>query len=128
MAIRPTPTQAENDQAKIQPYVMNKTADGSAADVGSPGGGASATLPGPVFDTITPTGGPQAGTNITCDGSGFNVNCKVKVGATIVTATSLVSGNRVTARITAGAAGAQNVVVRDTVKGVDSSIKVFTFS
>jgi hypothetical protein len=127
MAIQPTPTQHENDLAATGPYVMSKVADGSAADTGSPGGGAGVVVPPPSIATLTPTGGPHAGTPVTIDGSGFNVSCVVKIGATAFP-TTMVSGYRVTATISNAAAGAQNLIVHDNAKNVDSNIKVFTFS
>ena len=127
MAIKPTPTQAENDQAATGLYVMNKAADGSPADTGAPGGGGGVVVPPPNIASLTPSGGAHAGTPVTVDGTGFNVSCVVKIGATSFP-TTMVSGSRVTATISNAAAGAQNVIVHDNVKNVDSNIKVFTFS
>jgi hypothetical protein len=128
MAIRPTPTQAENDLAALGNNVLTKTADGSAPDTGVPPE-TPGTNPPPVITTIAPTTGAAPNFTLVVNGSNFTGSCKVLFNNAVQT-TNVISTQRLSAAISGftHAAGNIPVKVHDPVASADSNVVQFNWT
>jgi hypothetical protein len=128
MAIRPTPTQAENDLAASGNNVLTKTADGSPLQPATapevPG-----TNPPPVITTIAPTTGAAPNFTLVVNGSNFTGSCRI-VFNSVVMNTNVISTQRLSTPVSGftHAPGNIPVKVHDPVASADSNIVQFDWT
>ena len=92
-------------------WVMQMVAFRASA---SSGGGGSSN-PAPTVSAISPnTGTANGGTAVTVTGTGFQSGAVVTIGGTAATSVTVVSSTSITAKTPAHAAGAADVVVKNT--------------
>lgn len=120
-AIKPTPTQEENDRARSGEHVIDHEPDGSGDDTGIPGG-----PPPPVLNSLAPTQFALPDVSLTITGEGFSVNARIVFDG-VPQSTTRDSATQLRTSIVgfAGPAGAYAVLVRD--DGGDSNARTFTF-
>jgi hypothetical protein len=79
------------------------------------GSGQGGSNPAPTVTTISPSSGPASGgTPVTVTGTGFQSGAAVTIGGTATTGVTVVSSTSITATTPAHAAGAADVVVKNT--------------
>ena len=121
-AIKPTPTQDENDRTAEGEHVVDHEHDGSPYTPG--GGGPEPPASIPVIDSIVPTSGRVPSASLAVIGENFTSNSVVMFDRSPV-ATTLVSETELNATVS-GSPGTYPVAVND-VSGESNSVD-FTFT
>ena len=116
---QPTPTQEENDLARVGQSVVDKEPDGSPEDTNN----FSPPTP-PSIASLAPATAPASSAIVSVNGDNFTAN-SVIVFNNVDRATTYISTTVVRATFS-GAAGSYPVVVRD-VDGISNSVN-FTFT
>ena len=123
-AIKPTPTQDENDRTAEGEHVVDHEHDGSPYEPGGDGGGPEPPASIPVIDSIVPTSGRVPSASLDVIGKNFTPNSVVMFNRSPVT-TTLVSATELNAAVS-GSPGTYPVSVND-VTGESNSVD-FTFT
>ena len=106
-------------------WVMQMVAFRASA---SSGGGGSSN-PAPTVSAISPnTGTANGGTAVTVTGTGFQSGAAVTIGGTAATSVTVVSSTSITAKTPAHAAGATDIVVKNTDNQAGSLSGGFTYT
>jgi IPT/TIG domain len=140
---KPTPTQEENDLAKMGAHVVEKEWDGSPIDPTSPdptppeggtdggNGGNGGNGGGSTALTITglsPSTAPLPSAALTINGTNFNSDCKVLFEGVLQADGAMVSDTQMTVTVGAPAAGSYSVRVDDTAALKSSNVVMFDFT
>jgi hypothetical protein len=95
----------------------------------SPGASYTIQYPAPTVSTVSPSSGStQGGTNVTITGTNFRSGATVTVGGSAATNVSVVSATQITATVPAHAAGAVDVVVKNSDNQSATKTGGFTYS